>query len=545
VSSGQSAQPAVIFQEGTIRTIGEAARKGSITAARLVAGMVKSSLGPRGLDKILIGGQGEVTFTNDGATILRRAEIFHPVGKLMVEMAWAADKEVGDGTKSVVVLAGALLEKAEELSAEGLHPTVICDGYAKAENQALRLLDGISIGIPAGDKKWLMRVVKVSMSSEPILGHPVLVSNVVEAAQNIADNADGKFTVDIDNAQVKRRTGLLHDSQLIGGLIIDKRVVHPGMPKKIQNAKIALINAPLELKRTEFDARIYIHHPDKLKAFRDEARSILQNTADRIVSNGVNVLFCQKDIDEIMQLYLTRAGILAVKDVVSDDMNRLGRATGGKLVHDLKEFSEKDLGYAGLVEERRFEGLFYEDRRVFVEGCRNPKAVTILLSVGGLRLADEAQRCVSNGLMVAKDVLEKPAVVAGGGAAESHIAYELRKSAAKVSGREQLAVQKFADALEAIPLTIAENAGLDPIDIQVELRARHSEGKIWFGVDVLNRSVADNYAKDVLEPLLVKEHILRSATGVACTILKIDDIVAGHKPEQTTPPKKKTAEYES
>jgi chaperonin GroEL (HSP60 family) len=297
------------------------------------------------------------------------------------------------------------------------------------------------------------------------------------------------------------------------------------MPKRVENAKIALINAPLELKRTEFDARIYIRDPDKLKAFRDEARSILQNTAYKIVRNGVNVLFCQKDINEIMQHYLMRAGILAVKDVVSDDMNRLARATGGRVLYDLKEISEKDLGFAELVEERRFEGLFYEERRVFVEGCRSPKAVTILLSVGGLRLADDAQRCVRNGLMVAKDAFEKPAVVAGGGAAESHVSYELRKSAARVSGREQLAVSKYADALEAIPAALAQNAGMHVIDALAELRARQSQGQTQSGIGVMEGRIADMEKLEVYEPTVVKEQVIKSATEVANFILGVDQIL--------------------
>jgi thermosome len=519
-----SGLPFVLKDQGSY-TKGKEARWNNITTMRLLGEMMKTSLGPKGMRKIVADVHGDVIVSGDGATILKELSVTHPAAKIMVKASKAVLEEVGDGTKSVVVLAGALLQKAEELSAEGLHPTVICDGYAKAENQALRLLDEISIGIPAGDKKWLMRVVKVSMSSEPILAHPILVSIVVEAARSIADNADGKFRVDIDNAQVKRRTGLLHDSQLISGLIIDKSVVHPGMSKRVENAKIALINAPLEVKRTEFDARICIHDPDKLKAFRDEARSILQNTADRIVSNGVNVLFCQKDINEIMQYYLMRAGILAVKDVVSDDMNRLARATGGRVLYDLKEFSEKDLGFAELVEERRFEGLFYEERRVFVEGCRNPKAVTILLSVGGLRLADEAQRCVRNGLMVAKDTFEKPAVVAGGGAAEAYLAASLEKWSTTFSGREQLAVSKYADALEAIPAALAQNAGMHVIDALVELRARQSQGQTQSGIGVMEGRIADMEKLEVYEPAVVKEQVIKSATEVANFILRVDEIL--------------------
>jgi thermosome len=494
--------------------------------------MVKSSLGPRGLDKMLIGGHGEITVTNDGATILRRAEIFHPVGKLMLEMAWAADKEVGDGTKSVVVLAGALLEKAEELSAEGLHPTVICDGYALALQEALEALNRIALNVPPTDKGWFRKVVRTSLMSKALSGESEsLADAAVDAVLCVADKARDRYHVDIDNIFVKTKAGrMVGETSLVKGVVLDKRVVHPGMPKRIENAKIALILNEIKVERTHYDTRIMIDDASMMRRFLDEEVQIYKESVDKLASAGGNVVLCQKKSNEKARDLLAKKGILVVEDVDEKQMALLARATGAQILPNLDELREADLGSAGLVEER----IIGEDRYLFVEQCENPKAVTLFVRGGQQQVVEEVERALRDAVMVAKDVLEKPAVVAGGGAAESHISYELRKSAAKVSGREQLAVQKFADAVETIPLTLAENAGLDPLDIQVELRAKHGEGKIWFGVDVLNGCVADSYAKDVLEPLLVKEHILRSATGVACTILKIDDIVAGHKAAQTT-----------
>jgi thermosome len=531
----QTGQPVLILKEGSTETRGRAAQRNNILAAKLIAEIVKSSLGPRGMDKMLVDSLGDVTITNDGATMLKEIDVQHPAAKMLVEVAKATDNEVGDGTTSAVVLAGALLERAEELIARDVHPTLIVDGYRKAAAKALEVLQNISIKISPEDREWLIKVAKTSMQSKLVAKEAVDLANlVVEAVLAVAEKTPTGYKVDADNIKVdKKPGGSLKDTRLIKGVVLDKEVVHAGMPKRVENAKIALINAPFEIEKTEFDAKLNITDPTLMKKFLDEENALLKSMVDKVVATGANVVICQKGIDDVAQHYLAKAGVLAVRRVKESDITKLAKATGGRVVTNFDDLTEKDLGYAELVEERKIE----EDKWVFVEGCKNPKAVSILIRGGSQRVVDEAERSIHDAIMVTKDVIEKPALVAGGGAPEAQLAYEIREWANKLSGREQLAAQKFAEALESIPLTLAENAGMDTIDTQVELRAKHGEGKIWYGISVMDGGVADIYEKGVFEPVKVKEQIIKSATDAASMILRIDDVIAAGKMKETKPPK--------
>src|SRR5579885_1708786 len=511
-----SGQPVLILKEGSAETKGREAQRNNITAATLVAEIVRTSLGPRGMDKMLVDTLGDVTITNDGATILKEIDVQHPAAKMMVEISKATDSEVGDGTTSTVVLAGALLEKAKSLIDKDVHPTIIVDGYRKAAQTAMKELDKISIKVSPDDKNTLLKIAKTSLATKLVSRDSSHLANlIVDALLLVAEKSqDGKYRVDIDNVKVEKKPGgSILDTQLVRGIVVDKEVVHAGMPKREENAKIALINAPLEIEKTEFDAKINISDPTQMKAFLDEEANMLREMVDKIKQVGANVVVCQKGIDDIAQHYLAKA-------------------TGGRIVTTLEEITEADLGYAALVEERKIE----EDKWVFIEGCKNPKAVTILVRGGGQRIVDEAERSVHDAIMTVKDVLEKPAVVAGGGAPEAELALRLRDFASSLPGREQLAVQKFAEALESIPLTIAENAGMSPLDVQVELASAHSQGKLWYGVDALANKVGDMLAKEIIEPVSVKEQIIKSATEAASMIRRIDDVVSAGKTKPPTPP---------
>ncbi|MFB3043060.1 MAG: thermosome subunit beta, partial [Nitrososphaerales archaeon] len=477
-------QPVIILKEGTSQTKGREAQRNNIMASKLIAEVIKSSLGPRGMDKMLVDSMGDVTITNDGATILKEIDVQHPAAKMMVEVSKTADNEVGDGTTSVVILAGALIEKAEELLDKDVHPTIIVDGYKKAAKQALRTLKEISIPVPLGNKEWLSKVAETSMASKLVFREAgELAKIVVDAVLSVAEKDGENYKVDIDDIKVEKKAGgSLRDTRLIKGIVLDKEVVHAGMPKKIEGARIALVAAPLEIEKTEFDAKINISNPDQIKAFLDQENIMLKEMVDKISGVGANVLICQKGIDDTAQHYLAREGVLAVRRVKQSDMDKLSRATGGRVVTTLDDLDKGDLGKAATVEERKIE----EDRWVFVEGSKNPKSVTILVRGGTQRVVDEADRSLHDALMVVKDVLAKPAVVLGGGAPEAEISRQLMEYANTLGGREQLAVEKFAEAMETIPLTLAENAGIDPIDTQVELRSAHGQGKKNFGVDVMN-----------------------------------------------------------
>ena len=522
-----SGQPVIILKEGTSQTKGRDAQKNNIMAAKIISEIVKSSLGPRGMDKMLVDGMGDVTITNDGATILKELDIQHPAAKMMVEISKTTDQEVGDGTTSSVILAGSLLEKAEELISKDVHPTIIVDGYRKALVKALKLLANVSVKVKQSDRDCLIKVSNTSMLTKLVGKESNFLSGIVVDALLQVSEKDGEdYKVDLDNVKVEKKSGRsIKDTSLIQGIVLDKEVAHSGMPKSIKNAKIALLNSALEIEKPEFDAKINISDPNQMKSFMDEENRVLKNMVDKIADAGANILICQKGIDDIAQHYLAKQNILAVRRVKQSDMEKLTKATGGRMVANIEEITKSDLGNAGLVEERAVE----EDKWVFIEKAKNPKAVTLLIRGGTQRIVDEADRSIHDALMVVKDVIEKPEIVAGGGAPEAYISFELGKWSNKLSGREQLAVKKFADALEAIPVTLAENAGLDPIDIKVELKSALSKGDTQSGIGVLEGGIRNMADLNVFEPTAVKEQIIKSATEVACMIIRIDDVIASGK----------------
>ena len=519
--------PVLILKEGATQTKGRDAQKNNIAAAKLISDVVKTSLGPRGMDKMLVDGLGDVTITNDGATILKEIDVQHPAAKMMVEISKATDNEVGDGTTSVVVLAGSLIEKAEELIAKDVHPTIIVDGYRKSATKAIEILNHIAQKVDPKDKSQLIKVAQTSMQTKLVSreSHD-LAETVVTASLQVSEEAGSGYKVDIDDVKVEKKAGgSIRDTKLIKGIVLDKEVVHGGMPKRIEKAKIALVNSALEIEKTEFDAKINISSPDQMKMFLEEENKMLKSMVDKIISAGANVVICQKGIDDIAQHYLAKSNILAVRRVKESDMSKLARATEGRITSNLDDLTSKDLGAADLVEERKVE----TDKWVFVEGCKHPKSVTILIRGGSQRVVDEAERSIHDALMVTKDVLEKPAIVAGGGSAESYTAGKLREWSNSLSGREQLAAEKFADSLESIALVLAENAGMDPIDTLTDLRSKQTKASKWSGIDARSAKITDMMKLDIVEPLSVKEQVIKSATEVASMILRIDDVIASSK----------------
>ena len=527
LSSELAGQQVIILREGTSRSRGQDALKANIMAAKVIAESVRSSLGPKGMDKMLVDGFGDVTITNDGATILDEMEVQHPAAKMMVEVAKTQDDEVGDGTTTSVVVAGELLKKAEELIDQGIHPTVIVDGYRQASNRALEVLDQIAIKIDPTDKATLRRVAEVSLASKILAEDKEAMAELaVNAILQVAEKTPDGYKVDIDDVKVEKKPGeSLTDTALIKGIVLDKEIVHPGMPKRVEDAKIALVDAPLEVEKTEFDAKINIENPEQMKSFLDEEEKMLKDMTDKVSSSGANVLLCEKGIDDVAQHYLAKKGILAVRRVKQSDMEKLVKATGGKVVSNVNDLRPEDLGFAKLVEERKVA----DDKMTFVEGSKNPKAVTILVRGGSERLVDEAERAIHDALCVVRDVVLDPRVVGGGGAPEAEVARRLREHAQKLSGKEQLAVIAFGEALETLPTALAENAGLDPIDILVQLRVAHEKGQLWAGVDVNESKVADLKERGILEPLGVKVQVIKSAAEAAGMILKIDDVMAAAK----------------
>ncbi len=528
-------QQVLLLREGSTRSRGRRAQNNNISAAKLIAEVVKTSLGPKGMDKMLVDSMGDVTITNDGATMLKEMDVQHPAGKMIVEIAKAVDNEVGDGTTSSVILAGALLGYAEELIEKGVHPMVVVNGYTKAASKAQRILDDISVGVVPEDRATLTKIARTSMASKIVSNYSAALGALIVDAllQVVEKTTEGTLRVDLDNLKVEKKMGgSLKDTSLIRGIILDKEVVHSGMPKRIEKARIALVNSPLEIEKPEFDAKINISNPVQIQQFLDEETSMLKRMVDKVEESGANVLVCQKGIDDVAQHYLAKAGILSVRRVKESDMIKLAKATGARMVTGLDGLSKSDLGEANLVEERKIE----DDKWTFVEGCKNPKAVTIFVRGGSQKVVDEAERSMHDAIMVVKDVLQNPAIVAGGGAVEEELSNRLTKWSATLQGREQLAAEKFAEAMESIPLALAVNAGFDPIDIQVELREKHAAGKMWSGVDVLGKGARDMFEKDIIEPVGVKEQIIKSATECACMLLRIDDVVATTKKGPSTPP---------
>ncbi len=532
MSSGLAGTPVLILREGASRSRGREAQHANIMAAQIVAESVKSALGPRGMDKMLVDSFGDVTITSDGRTILDEMDIQHPAAKMMVEVAKTQDDEVGDGTTTSVIIAGELLAKAETLIDKSVHPTVIIDGYRKAAKKALETLEKIAIKISPTDKEALKKVAMTAMASKLVSGSRDYLGDIATSAvlQVAVKTGDG-YKVDIDDIKVEKKAGeSLTDTKLIKGIVLDKEAVHSGMPKRVENAKIALIDAALEIEKTEFDAKINIESPEQMDAFLKQEESMIKDMVDKVVSKGANVILCQKGIDDLAQHFLARKNILAVRRVKKSDMEALAKATGAKVVTNLNDLSANDLGYAKIVEERKIG----DTKMTFIEGCKNPLAVTILIRGGTERIVDEADRSLHDALCVVGDVIEEPKILAGGGAPEMELSKVLKDYAESLPGREQLAVMQFAEAIEVIPTTLAENAGLDPIDIISELRAQHEKGKTWAGVDVDTGKVGDMEKAGVFEPIVVKKQIIKSCSEAATLILKIDDVIASGKTK--TPP---------
>jgi thermosome len=527
--------PIVLLKEGTTETKGNQAQRNNITAAKTIAEIVRTSLGPRGMDKMLVNNIGDVTITNDGATILKEIDVQHPAAKMMVEISKATDNEVGDGTTSTVVLAGSLLSKAEELIAKNVHPTVIVDGYRMASEKAIEILKNASTKVDPADRQILGKVARTSMASKLVsMNAEPLSKIVVDAVIAIAEKtSDKNLKVDADSIKVEKKAGgSIEDTKLIQGIVLDKEVVHGAMPKRIEDAKIALLNAALEIEKTEMSAEIRISDPQQMQMFLEEENRMLKSMVDKISASGANVLLCQKGIDDLAQHYLAKEGILAVRRVKESDMNNLAKATEGRVLSNIDELSGADLGYAKLVEERKVE----TDKWVFVEGCKNPKAVSILVRGGSQRVVDEAERSVHDAVMAVKDVVEYPYITVGAGAPEVYISQKIREWSASLSGRSQLAAERFADSVEEIAIALAENAGMDPLDTQTQLRAKAALAKPKYGVDVINGKVADMAAKDIYEPLKVKEQVISAATEASSMILRIDDVIAASKSKESAPP---------
>ncbi len=531
----QAGQPVLILKEGTARRRGRNARRNNIMAARIISEVLRTTLGPRGMDKMLIGSVGGITITNDGAAILKKIEIKHPAAKMMVDVAETQDDMVGDGTTTAVILAGELLRRAEELLNQNIHPTVIVSGYRKASEKGMGILNKTGILVDVEDRETLKKVAVTAMASKAVGVVRVHLADIaVDAVKHIVEQRGERRVADIDNIQIVKKEGKsLFDTQLVRGIIIDKEVVHPGMLKRTENARIALIDRPLEVEKGEFDAAIRIKDPTQMKAFLDKETSMFKEMVGKIKASGANVVFCQKDIDDLAQHFLAKEGIVAAQRVQKYNMEKLARATRGRVITNLDDLKRQDLGKAGLVEERKIG----EDKMVFVEGCKNPRSVAVLIRAGLGRMVDEAERAMHDALSVVADVVEHNKIVAGGGAVESEIAKGLRGYATKVGGREQLAVEAFADSVEIVPKTLAENAGLESIDILVALRSAHekSRGRLM-GVDVFTGKIVDMHGRGVIEPLRVKEQAVKSATEVASMILRIDDVIAATRPKEYKAP---------
>jgi thermosome len=519
--------PVLILREGSNRSRGREAQHGNITAAKVVAESVRSALGPKGMDKMLVDSFGDVTITSDGRTILDEMDIQHPAAKMLVEVAKAQDNEAGDGTTSAVIIAGELLNKAEELIDKNIHPTIIIEGYRKAAEIALETLEKIAIPVDLKSQEYLKKAATTAMGSKIVAEYKEYLADLaVKAMMAVAEKKDDVYKVDVDDVKVEKKTGeSLMETSLINGIVLDKEIVHSGMPKRLEKAKIALIDASLEIEKTELDAKINIESPEQIEAFLKQEETMLKDMVEKILASGANVVVCQKGIDDMAQHFLARKGIIAVRRAKKSDIEKLAKATGGKIVTNLDDIKPSDLGYATLVEERRIG----DDKMTFIEGCKHPKAVTILIRGGTQRMTAEAERSIHDALCVIRDLIEEPKIVAGGSAPELEMAGVLKKYAETLPGREQLAVRIFAEALEAIAVTLAENAGLDPIDILSELRSRHEKGETWAGIEVLEGKVQDMTKVNIFEPLSVKKQIIKSASEAASMILKIDDIIAAGK----------------
>ncbi|MFH1839838.1 MAG: thermosome subunit alpha, partial [Nanoarchaeota archaeon] len=501
------------------------AQRNNILAGKIVAETVRTTLGPKGMDKMIVDSLGDVIVTNDGVTILEEMQIEHPAAKMIVEVAKTQENEVGDGTTTAVVLAGELLKNAEVLLDKDIHPTVIAKGYRIAAEESQKILKGMAENVSPKDDKILVNIAITAMTGKGAEANKELLADLtVKAVKQVMDEVDGVIDIDMDNIKLEKKVGGgTEDSELIQGIVLDKERVHSGMPKFVTNGKVALIDSALEIKNTETDAKIQITDPSQMQMFIDQEENMLKNMVDLVVKSGANVVFCQKGIDDIAQHYLAKAGIFACRRVKQSDMQKLARATGARIVTNLKDLSSSDLGKAGTVIEKKIgdEGMTY------VQDCKNPKAVTLLVRGGTEHVTDEIERAVKDALGDVSAALTVGKVVAGGGAPEVELAKKLREFSNKLSGREQLAVMAFAEAMEVIPRTLAENAGLDPIDMLTDLKARHDKGDKWAGLDVFKGKVIDCWKAGVIEPLKIKTQAIKSSAEVTELILRIDDIIAG------------------
>ena len=519
-------QPIFILSEGTQRTLGRDAQRNNIMAAKLVAETVRTTLGPKGMDKMLVDSVGDIIVTNDGVTILEEMQIEHPAAKMIVEVAKTQENVVGDGTTTAVILAGELLKNAERLLDQDIHPTIIAKGYRQAAEQAQVILESIAEKITIDDEDILRKIAITAMTGKGAeASKESLAALIVKAVKQVIeiDDKNSISNLDIEDIKLEKRVGGgTVDSELIKGIVIDKERVNSAMPKQVRNAKVALLDVALEIKNPETDTKIQISDPNQLQAFIDQEERIIRDMVDRVVKSGANVIICQKGIDDLAQHFLAKQGIYAVRRVKKSDLEKLARATGAKLVSSLRDLSKDDLGYAGLVEEIKIG----DEEMTFIRECKNPKAVTLLVRGGTKHVVDEVERAVKDALGDIVASLKVGKVVAGGGATEVEVARELRKFANKMSGREQLAILAFADAFEIIPRTLAENAGLDPIDKLTELKSQHDKGLKWAGLDVFKGKVVDSWKEGVIEPLKIKTQATKSASEVTELILRIDDVIA-------------------
>ncbi len=518
-------QPIFILPEGTQRNTGRDAQRNNIMAAKLVAETVRTTLGPKGMDKMIVDSLGDITVTNDGVTILEEMEIEHPAAKMIVEIAKTQENEVGDGTTTAVVLAGELLKNAEQLLEKEVHPTVLARGYRLAAKKAHEILNKIAVPILISETETLKKIAVTAMTGKGAENAKEILADIcVEAVKQITDREDGKLFIDIDDIKIEKKVGgAVEDTELVKGIILDKEKVHPAMPRKVEKAKIALLDAAIEIKDTEIDAKIQITDPNQLQSFLDQEEKMLKAMVDKVVNSGASVVFCQKGVDDIAQHFLAKKGIYCARRIKKSDMEKLARATGAKIVSNLDDLGKGDLGFAGLVEEVKVG----DEDMTYVRECKNPKAVTILVRGGTEHVVDEVKRSVEDSIGDIRASLTYGKVVAGAGSVEMELSKELRKFANSLKGKEQLAVQAFSDAVEVIPRTLAENAGLDPIDILADLKAAHDGNKKWAGIDVFTGKIVDAWKAGVIEPLKIKTQAVSSASEVAVMILRIDDVIAG------------------
>ncbi len=517
-------QPILVLREGTERERGRDAQHNNIRAAMAIADAVRSTLGPKGMDKMLVDSMGDVVITNDGVTILKEIDIEHPAAKMIVEVAKTQDEECGDGTTSAVIFAGELLKKALDLIEQNVHPTVIADGYRMASKEACKILESIAENVKPNDEEILMYIASTSLTGKAAAANKDLLSDIAyKAVSAVSDEENGKVTVDLDNVKIeKKHGGSVEDTELIEGIVLDKERVHPSMPKSVKNAKILLLNTALEIKKTEVDAQIRISDPNQLQKFLDEEEAMLRKMVSKIEASGANVVLCQKGIDDLAQHYLSKAGIFAVRRVKKSDMEKLARATGALVISEIDEIEKSDMGYAGKVEEKKIS----DDEMVFVTECKKAKAVTILIRGGTEHVIDEIERGMHDALSVVSVTIEDGKMTAGGGSAATEISLGLRNYASSVGGREQMAVESFADAIDIIPKALATNAGIDAIDMLIELKKAHKEGKKYYGVNILKGKPGDMKKMNVMEPMRVGLQAIRSATETANMILRIDDVIA-------------------